>query len=544
MIDLILSSTKAINTNKLHYLNTCVYTVAILLCMGCNKNPENSIPVNSKQREDINTSIQDLKFTFIDSTRILKTNNRPFILNRYYNNGKLITRQQFLALNLNQVLGSFNPNQKYRLLQSINPSKDFNTFLLGISDDQSFWSTYLITYNSSFNIIDYMLVSHEEKESKYSISTYLVGDKLYVENTTSGTAVEYRINVEKEFEKTNRPVTFKHYKYLNKVIWGLNDMPKRTVKARNGLLIRDSLDKPIGKLAFGETAYILSYTKDTIEIRDEGRLIKGVKVEIVIDKDVVKTGKDFYIDRSNIGYVFSGFLYGHNSIYNEDYFPYSYDYLQIGKGEGGATIDLRNILDIKKVSINKYKNKIVKKPELVAIDTILKKDRKIELQFENGKSLILKDTTYQSEYNPTRSYNVSYHPDFNDAYLVSESMFFTDDIYSVISKKTGDTIHQFTGYPYISPNRLWSVSVYTEFECMQQTFLSINYLADNKYKHYASLLAKSWSYPFKLNANDVLVDDFSFHWLSDNEFIIKAKNPEECYLGKNIETFYLKYRIK
>jgi len=224
---------------------------------------------------------------------------------------------------------------------------------------------------------------------------------------------------------------------------------------------------------------------------------------------------------------------------------YAYDYLTIGEKFIEANIDLTEMLEINEVDFEKYKYKIIEKQKFNPPPLPSKQGNKIELLFENNQKLILTDTTYHSEYNPTKSYNVSYHSDFKDSYLVMESMPFNNDIYFVISKKTGDTIHQFIDYPYISPNKSYSVSVFPDWtECEQETSLVITQLINNQYINLVFIGVNSWSYPFKLDANGVPVDDFSIYWVSDNEFIIKVKNPEECSLGKVIESFYLKYKIK
>lgn len=526
-----------------------------IICFGCKKNTDTQTKAIDKKKENNNIIAQKTKISFLDSIPLIDS-KKPFRIRDI--GGKILKEEEFYKLNLVQIFNSFNRNHLYRLYYKINISDDFKVLAIGTYDNEKYSSIYLATYNSNFDIIDTILVNEYNKKIFSSI-THIYQGKLYIEKTTLPSsedysqieyylekAEEYYIDHKGIFKKSNRPVTFRHYKYRDGFGGNIHKMPKLNVSAKNGLIIRDSLDNRIGKLDFGETVYIVRNIKDTITLKNEGKTITGSKVKIIINKDSVKTGKDFYIDKSNIGFVFSGFLYSHDSFHNEiDEFHYSYDGIALGKHNNEANINLREMFDIKTVNFKEYESKIVPKTKFISSTVPIKKDKKIVLNFDNGKSLVLKDTTYQSEYTPTRSYNVSYHPDFKDAYLVSESMFFSDEIYSVLSKKNGDTLNQFNGYPHISKNKSYSVSVFPDWsECNQQTSLVINRLKDNKYINYAYISVNSWSYPLKLNSDGIPVDDFSIHWLSDNEFIIKVKNPEECYLGEVIEPFYLKYKIK
>ena len=105
-------------------------------------------------------------------------------------------------------------------------------------------------------------------------------------------------------------------------------------------------------------------------------------------------------------------------------------------------------------------------------------------------------------------------------------------------------MQQFRGYPHMSPTKKYTVAVFPEFECMQDTYVVVNHLKDGKYENYASLRVQSWSYPYKLDKNNTPVDHFSIDWISPTEFILYAKNPERCYLENPTDYFYLKYRIK
>lgn len=514
--------------------------IGLLICFGCE---------NTAQTQTSSTTVSNTKkvanFSFVDSVQILKSDT-PFRILQYRSDGRLISKEEFQELHLQQVFSTYSPTLEYRLLANLNPSKNFKTLLFGTSDNVNFGSTFVVTYDANYNRINHKLVDHHEKKGGSTIRTFMSGNSLFVENTESDTFVEFIIHKDGKIQPSKNPVTFKSYRYLGKFQGYLYEMPKRTVKAKSGLIVRDSLGKPIGKLSFGETAYIIDYTKDSLTIKDAGKTMKAPKARIVLDPKKVKQGKEFYIEPSNIGYAFSGFLYENFNDSKNDDFPYAYENLQIGKiqNDENATIDLRELFEIKRVNFNKYKNRIVEETKLPEIETTFRKGKVLTLPFENGKKLILKDTTYQAEYTPTRSYGVMLHEGFKDAFLVRESMFFTDDLYSVLSQKTGDTLQQFRDYPHMSPSKKYTVAIFTEFECMQDTYVVVNQLKDGKYQNYTSFRVQSWSYPYKIDANKTPVDHFSIHWISNTEFIVYAKNPERCYLENPTDYFYLKYRIK
>lgn len=514
--------------------------ILLFLCFGCT----NTSKKKTTESPTENT-VKTTNFSFVDSIQVFNI-DQPFRVWQYRKNDKLLSKDEFQALQLENVFITYSPTLEYRLLANLNLSKNYKTLLFGTSDNVNFGATHIVTYDSNYDIISHKLVDHHEKKGASTTRSFIDRNSIFIENTLLDTSKEFIIRESGKIEESNKPVTFKKYRYLGKFHGYLNEMPMRTVKAKSGLIIRDIESKPIGKVQFGETVFIVDYTKDSITIKDEGKTMKAPKARIVFDAKKVKTGKDFYIEPSNIGYVFSGFLYDDYGYFQGDDFPYAYTNLQLGaiKDDLTATIDLREIFEIKRINFNRYKNKIIERAKLPAIDTTYKKGKVLTLAFANGEKLILKDTTYQAEYTPTRSYNVMLHESFPNAFMVSESMFFTNEKFTVLSRKTGDTLQQFRGYPYISPTKKYSVAVFPEFECMQDTYLIVNHLKDGKYQNYASLRVQSWSYPYKLDANNSPVDHFSIYWISDTEFILYAKNPEECYLENPTDYFYLKYKIK
>lgn len=516
--------------------------ILLFLCFGCK---------NTSDTKNTNSAIEDSKraanFSFVDSIEKY-TITHPFRLWQYRKNGRLLSKEEFESLQLQRIFITYDASLEYRFFAILNPSNTYKTFVFGTSDNTTFGSTHLATYDSNYKLVSHIPVDHHGRKGGSVMISYLHGNSLFTEDTKHDTAQEFIIRESGKIEKSNKPVTFKYYRYLGKFKGYLHEMPKRTVKAKSGLLIRDAAGKEIGKVKYGNLVYIIDYTKDSITITDNGKTIKAPKARIVLNPKKVTLGADFYIEPSNIGYVFSGFLYDNYTEHIDDDFPYAYEYLRLGTSEleENATIDLREIFNITRVNYNTYKNKIIKKPTIFPIDTTTyKKGKVLTLPFENGQKLILKDSTYKSEYNPTRAFTVLFHKDFPNTYMVSESMFFMDDIYTVLSKKTGDTLQRFHGYPYISPTKKYSVAIFHDFECMQQTHIVINKrIKDGTFQHYASLQPNSWSYPFKLNENNNLEDHFSIDWISDTEFIVYAKNAEECYVENASDYFYLKYKIK
>ncbi|MFD2543802.1 hypothetical protein ACFSSB_15855 [Lacinutrix gracilariae] len=327
----------------------------------------------------------------------------------------------------------------------------------------------------------------------------------------------------------------------------------RTVNAINGLNVRDSLGNKIGKLDFGESVYILDYTKDSITLKDKNQIISGRKAKVVTawsnEKIQVSANQydyKWFVKKEDIGFVFEGFLYENNSNAEEDSL-YDYNYLSTGEKGNESKVDLREFLDIKKVNITDFN---VLEKEANPLNEVPKKiNGRIVLHFEKAKKLVLKDTTYlNSEYTPTRTYNVFVHEDFPTSYMVSESMFFMPEIHTEISKKTGDTLNVFQGYPYISPNKDYAVLItYDQTECYHDTYFQL-YKKDkkNKYISMFGYTPQSWSYPFKKNNAGSMDAIFSIHWVQNDVFIIKAVDfVTDCYAPDKLsKPYYLKFEIK
>lgn len=326
----------------------------------------------------------------------------------------------------------------------------------------------------------------------------------------------------------------------------------RTVSAINGVNVRDSLGSKIGKLEFGESVYILDYTKDSIAIKDNNQIISGRKAKVLTAWSSEKTKVNenqyaykWFVKKEDIGFVFEGFLYENNQNADENSL-YDYNYLSTGVKGNESKIDLRELLDIRKVNIADF-NILEKEANIISAPK--KKDGSITLAFENSKKLVLKDTTYlNSEYTPTRTYDVFIHKDFPTSYMVSESMFFMPDIHTELIMKTGDTLNVFQGYPYVSPNKNYAVLItYDQTECYHDTYFQV--YKKNKENKYVSMFLytpQSWSYPFIKNNAGSMDAVFSFNWLSSNTFIIKVVNfIADCYEPDQLsKPYYLKFEIK
>jgi len=344
---------------------------------------------------------------------------------------------------------------------------------------------------------------------------------------------------------------------IYKVFHG-NDFSKmetRSVSAENGLIIRDSLGKRIGRFNFGDLVYILNYSKDTITVEDNGKTIKGRKAKVIVKFSNQKTKVNanrydytWYVKHQDIGYVFDGFLY-ENYHDHDEFSLYNYDYLSLGEKGDESKISLKEFLDIQKInSITPYALKFIKKPIKILPEAPQKKDGKIELNFRNGTKRILKDTMFRGEYDPKKSYTVFFHTDFSENYMVKEEMIFTPEYHTEISSITGDTLNRFSGYPHISPTKRYAVLVtYDTTECYHDTYFEVlKKDANNIYKRILGYAPKTWSFPFVQNDSSNMDDIFSIHWLSTNEFIINAVDYiDDCYAPSQLsKPYYLKFKIK
>ena len=527
------------------------YLLYAILCVGCTEITTSSTEKSEKIKLNKQIEpVQENELNFMDSLPVWEQEKsyNTWLFHKYNREyHKVLNEKEFNALHLEKVYAQYDSSCTYYAYKQINISNQFKTIIVG-KTKQNQASIHIATYTPQYEILDNKLVHLYEQGRKLQAS-FLINSELYIEESEAYISTKYGFNEKGLFKKSEQPVTFRSYRYHNFNGY-LRNMPKRFVKRKKGILIKDAEGNPIRTAPFGAPLYIVDYEKDHKNHLDGELLQDGKVAKVVIDTKVVTKGKNFYIPVSNIGYVDTEGLFQLNPNYDYDDEETeelgSYYFLSVGLSEDyEVKVDPREIFEISKIAMNDYKEQIVKTSTDPSSLKTVKKDNTTLLAFKDGSTLMLKDTIYlNSEYTPSKNYYASTHQDFENAYIVLKTMIFTQDKYYVLSMENGDTLHQFSGFPYLSPQKTHRVSVSSGDECIQETYLHVSFLEDNTYKNYASMAVSSWSYPYIRDEDRSSIDVFELYWLNEKEFILKVKNPEDCDLGEEIDIYYLKYKIK
>ena len=317
----------------------------------------------------------------------------------------------------------------------------------------------------------------------------------------------------------------------------------RSVKASSGLIVRDSIGNQIGKLNFLDKVTIEKSSENDTIIYDQGQPIKGKKAKIILDYQAYLKHLLIPTVSYNHGYIFDGYLF--DSYCEQTNFAYKNSGFSI-KGKEVLPICLEDLFEINVVDISKYKNNIIKTPKIQDITKDYKQDNTLKIIANNGEKLVYKDTTYHSEYSPTKTFSLYQDQDFPNTFLVGSSMVFSYPNFIFINKENGSINDVYEGgYPYVSPNKDYVVSIDYDLECLSQRTVFIDRIKNDK-------IEKSFMLFYDLE--DYLESDFDtsqflnkteeeIYWISNKEFIIKFMSNSDCYESSD-HCFYLKYKLK
>lgn len=317
----------------------------------------------------------------------------------------------------------------------------------------------------------------------------------------------------------------------------------RSVKASSGLIVRDSIGNQIGKLNFLDNVTIEKSSENDTIIYDQGQPIKGKKAKIILDYQAYLKHLLIPTESYNHGYIFDGYLF--DSYCGQTNFAYKNSGFSI-KGKEVLPICMDDLFEINVVDISKYKNNIIKTPKIQDITKDYKQDNTLKIIADNGEKLVYKDTTYHSEYSPTKTFSLYQDQDFPNTFLVGSSMVFSYPNFIFINKENGSINDVYEGgYPYVSPNKDYVVSIDYDLECLSQRTVFIDRIKNDK-------IEKSFMLFYDLE--DYLESDFDtsqflnkteeeIYWISNKEFIIKFMSNSDCYESSD-HCFYLKYKLK
>ena len=496
---------------------------------------------------------QDIKEsgTSFDFLENYPTKNLPVfdsIVVSDYNFEKSLRTRLKEQLQLEKVLPKENLlEQKVTISYRLKISNQFKTIVFHYQNSEQEISGVLVNYDLAYQVVDFKKLSTYDPNNQDSKGAEIIAKKEMSTKRYLYFSDRSEIHFNRYLFSKKGEILDKEYKSLAELISEKKLIHTRVVKAKNGLNIRDSLGNKLSKFDYGAIAYIIEYSKDSTSVQDEGKTIWGRKAKIVMD--IYKFMDNLIVPSGEInhGYVFEGFLYKTDGFYDthdtysgdkNDPFHYyftSNTYLGSLSGED-ANIDIREILDIEKVDLKDYESKIVAQEKILDSQYHTKDNNEFELSFSNGTSRLFKDTIFMdSEYSPTRHYELFDHNAFENAYLIFHS-FFEDSNFILLDKTTGDTLSWFADYPFVSPNKKRVVSITTPFSYGDgESVLELTTMNKNNFHLIIDASFINWNTP----------NDKYIYWLSDDEFILKVKEVEHSFSDeKNVPYFYLKFNIK
>ncbi len=513
----------------------------LIICASCKNTTHTKVKSIKTTDNVLKQFVEDFESNFLGSVGFLELTKPYLISSRIFNEANKLPPNYIKNLKLHDIFKDNDTLTKYGMTLQIGFYDSIKSFVVYQYKEKEKVNYKLVNYTSNYQFIDALDVSYFDLTKQMNhTETYVFDDKLFLYNKEAKCAEAFNLLEDGRFVKKKSPVKFNYLalkKHSNAQDY-LSAFDTRVVKAKNGLIIRDSLGNKIGKLDYLQAVNVLSYSPDKTTINDNGTRITGFKAKIVINPDLLKAEQNYYVDPSNIGYVFDGFLF---KLYQYEEGDYRYDSLSINK-KYIQSIDLRELLEVKQIKLDKYLNRTLKKPKIVNVTDAFKTEKLVTLTARNGKKIFYKDTTYNSEYSPTKTYNVIEDSNFEDTFIVQSHMVFDYQRFEFISKANGSLLDSYAGgYPNASPDKTYVVSVDYDVECPSQRTLFIDKIIENK-------IIRTVEIYYNLEGhNDYIkfektTDPNEIYWLSNSEFIIKFWGATECYSDSE-NYFYYKYKI-
>jgi hypothetical protein len=311
----------------------------------------------------------------------------------------------------------------------------------------------------------------------------------------------------------------------------------RSIKNRKGTYIKDVNGAIVDTFNYADDVYVVRY--DSSKLGSQALIVRSFPLyqeELLVLHDSANFG---YINVNDL-YKGNGFnRYKSEYAEGEDDRQYLYYYtrwIALKPYQSVEDFDIRQMIEIERVDWNDYRNHII-----VAEDSAINsfffpyQDGQFTLSFTNGEQMHFKDSTYQMEYEPTMHFQLVENQKFREDYLIYNH-FFEEYNFYLLNKQNGDTTGYFRGYPFVSPHRNYIVSFDTPYTYGQgEVAMEIQTLQGKRYRHELSALFDTWNVP-RIKY---------IYWLSDTEFILKAKPVEDAYSKEeDTEYFYLKFTIK
>ena len=313
----------------------------------------------------------------------------------------------------------------------------------------------------------------------------------------------------------------------------------RTVKARNGLIAWNKQAKALDTIVYGADIYIITYQKHPAHSKDRTALIALDFFRYLDDLLVPSDSSNYaYVNESDLyrsGGFFASYAATGNDAEPATRFYYTHAITLKNAWEAVTDMDIRELLTIEKVNLEAYRKKISITETAPNPFNFPYLPKPFTLQLKNGERLRYKDSTYEGmEYAPTNHFQLVTHSSFKDHYLIYTS-FFEDSRFLLLSKQNGDTSAIFQGYPFVSPNGTYVVSLKTPYTYGKgEAQLEIQTRVGQTYRFALNAFFAFWNLPNQL----------TIFWLAENEFILKVKDVEDAFSDEEeAHFFHLKFTI-
>ena len=308
---------------------------------------------------------------------------------------------------------------------------------------------------------------------------------------------------------------------------------QKYVIAKNGLNIRKAGGQVAGKFNNGDTVNVIGYTKDSIEIKDKNKIVKGRWA--IINYEDFEDGR-----RHKKRYVFEGYLGDIEDVkvYDEDLIygsviktPAEQDY-----NDDAYIENLSDYFKYELISASKF-NSVNQDNSYFLTKNLSIKITKNEDETENF-NLPIKDSilTFKSKMDySVASYTYYGDIDVINSYLVYGVYYKAEEaLFSVIDKETGETKFMFPEFPNFSPNKkriiCFSYNIYSE----------INYLEIYSVKpNQTIILDYVFTFPNWIN-----FESDNVKWLSNDTIVFKIVNPNIYNGSEVVNPQYLKLQFK
>lgn len=431
---------------------------------------------------------------------------------------------------------------RFWIVSKVEISTDFNSLIIAFYKADGGLEKHLINYDKNWDLIASQKLSSFIKEADKN--SFDLDKQMLTFIDKKGAYSHFRrflISSKGEFTPMVYPTleSLRNNGYFAEI---------RAVKAFNGLVYRDSVGHRLGKFNYGDAIFIQSYSQDSIEITEKGEKIKTRKAKVILDMDAFYKHTALAEIAYPFAFVAEHFLFKNwfdDSKYGEEYYEihpedvlyrelYDNDFSSSGDNYSEAQINLLEVFDIRKVELEEYEKQIVSRQSFDA-EFYQNQNNSFNLEFKNGNKRELRDSVYSNmEYSPTQHFEKIEFPSQPNTILIFES-FFEDSWFTLFNLDNGDTISQFDGYPFYSPNGKWIVSVNTPLSFSDETAaLQLKYMNQGKYLTCVRVNFLDWNLPEVL---EVI-------WISNKEFLIKVVRVKESYNDLTMrQPYYLKFKI-